>query len=121
MISRVLAIGGLVAILAMAAQPPAEAKVPADKLAELGGRLTCSGAEKAGSPDGVPEYTGKFKGSWPGMKGQYGFEPGPYAAEKPLFSINAQNAAQYADKLTEGEKRLFARYPQTYRDRKSVV
>ena len=115
MISRVLAIGGLVAILAMAAQPPAEAKVPADKLAELGGRLTCSGAEKAGSPDGVPEYTGKFKGSWPGMKGQYGFEPGPYAAEKPLFSINAQNAAQYADKLTEGEKRLFARYPQTYR------
>ncbi|MDR3416833.1 MAG: DUF1329 domain-containing protein [Nevskia sp.] len=98
------------------AVPDTQAKVSAAEAAELGGpRLTCSGADKAGSADGVAEYTGKYQGSWPGMKGTYGFEPGPYAAEKPLFSITAQNKAQYADKLTDGEKALFARYPQTYR------
>ncbi len=104
------------AMAAALAAVPAQAKVSADKAAELGGqRLTCIGAEKAGSPGGVAEYTGKYQGSWPGMKGPYGFEPGPYAAEKPLFSITAQNQAQYADRLTDGEKALFARYPQTYR------
>jgi hypothetical protein len=112
---RILAMSFLASLLAATAAPTALAKVPADKAAELGARLTCTGAEKAGSADGVPEYSGKFKGSWPGMKGQYGFEPGPYAAEKPQFSITPQNLAQYADKLTEGEKALFARYPQTFR------
>jgi len=95
---------------------PALAKVPADKAAELGGaKLTCLGAEKAGSADGVPAYTGKYIGSWPGMKGQYGYEPGPYADEKPLFTITAQNMAQYADKLTDGQKALLQKYPQGYR------
>ncbi|MFI4980355.1 MAG: DUF1329 domain-containing protein, partial [Nevskiales bacterium] len=104
------------AACAALAVPAAQAKVTADKAAELGGsRLTCIGAEKAGTPDGVAEYTGKYQGAWPGMKGPSGFEPGPYAAEKPLFSITAQNQSKYADKLTDGEKALFAKYPQTYR------
>jgi len=105
-----------VAAGAVLAVPMAQAKVPPDKATELGGsRLTCVGAEKAGSPDGVAEYTGQYQGKWPGMKGPYGFEPGPYAAEKPLFSITAQNQSKYADKLTDGEKALFAKYPQIYR------
>jgi len=92
------------------------AKVGADKAAELGGaKLTCIGAEKAGSPSGVAEYSGKFVGSWPGMKKSSGYDPGPYAAEKPAFTITADNMAQYADKLSEGQKALLKKYPQGYR------
>jgi hypothetical protein len=99
-----------------AASSPAGAKVSAEKAAELGGpKYTCAGGEKAGTSTGVAEFTGKFDGTWPGVKKPYGFEPGPYAAEKPLFSITAQNMAQYQDKLTPGMKALFAKYPAQFR------
>ena len=92
------------------------AKVSAEKAAELAGpKLTCMGAEKAGSPSGVAEYTGKWYKKWPGVKKPYGYEPGPYADEKPIATITAQNMAQYADKLTEGQKGLLRKYPQDYR------
>lgn len=92
------------------------AKVPPDQVAELDGpRLTCIGAERAGSPDGVAAYTGKYLGRWPGMKQPYGYEPGPYADEKPLFTISAQNMAQYAARLTRGQQELLKKYPQAYR------
>ena len=49
--------------LALAAMP-VQAKVDATKAKELEGpKLTCMGAEKAGSPSGVAEYTGKFQGT----------------------------------------------------------
>ncbi len=116
LITKLMRVGCAALLLVLVAEPAVQAKVPADKAAELNGpRLTCSGAEKAGTADGVPEYTGKFKGTWPGVTGASGYEPGPYAGEKPLFSITAQNFSQHADRLTEGEKGLFAKYPQTYR------
>jgi hypothetical protein len=92
------------------------AKVAAEKAAELGGsKYTCLGAEKAGSASGIPEYTGKYFGTWPGQSKPFGYEPGPYASEKPSFTITAANMAQYADKLTEGQKALLKKYPKTYR------
>jgi hypothetical protein len=95
---------------------PAFAKVSAEQAAQLdSAKLTCMGAERAGSASGVAAYTGKYLGTWPGMKKSFGYEPGPYAGEKPLFSINAQNVANYADKLTEGQKALLQKYPQAYR------
>ena len=101
------------ALLALPLTAPA--KVPAEKAAELDGpTLTCMGAEKAGSESGVAEFTGKFMGEWPGMKNKYGYEPGPYADEKPQFKITAENMAQYADKLTEGQKALLKLYPKHY-------
>ena len=94
----------------------ASAKVAADKAAELGGaKYTCVGAEKAGTKDGVAEFTGKFVDSWPGMKSKAGYDPGPYAGEKPLFTISAANVAQYADKLSDGQKAMLKKYPQTYK------
>lgn len=111
-----LAVFAMVGLAGSAALAPVQAKVPADKAAALDGpQLTCIGAERAASADGVPAFTGKFQGTWPGMKNAAGYDPGPYADEKPLFSITAQNMSKYADKLTEGEKALFAKYPQTYR------
>ncbi|MGV2481292.1 UNVERIFIED_CONTAM: DUF1329 domain-containing protein, partial [Salmonella enterica subsp. enterica serovar Weltevreden] len=84
---------------------------------QLGGdKLTCMGAERAGNADGsIPEFSGKWLGAAPGGKTGNGYDPGPDAAEKPLFTITAQNMAQYADKLTEGQKALLKRYPQSFR------
>jgi uncharacterized protein DUF1329 len=104
------------ALAAILLAQPAGAKIMAEQAAQLGGpKYTCTGADPAASADGVPAYTGKYQGTWPGVKQPQGFDPGPYANDKPLFSINAQNLAQYTDKLTEGEKALFKKYPQSYR------
>lgn len=93
-----------------------EAKVPPGQAAELDGpRLTCMGAERAGSPTGVADYTGKFLGTWPGLTVKEGYTPGPYADEKSLFTITAQNAQEHAQHLTEGQKALFRLYPRSFR------
>jgi uncharacterized protein DUF1329 len=114
--SKLLQVGLAAALVVLAVGSTVQAKVSPDKAAELDGpRLTCSGAERAGTADGIPSYTGKYKGTWPGVKKPYGFEPGPYADEKSLFSITPQNMAKYADKLTDGEKAMFVKYPQTFR------
>ncbi len=94
------------------------AKVPAAEADKLGKELTCVGAEKAGTKDGVPEYTGKWLGTPPGI--QYTLHVGqhpvdPYASEKPILIITAENQAQYASKLSDGQKALFAKYPKAFR------
>ncbi len=94
----------------------ATAKVTPEQAAELNGpRLTCMGAERAGSASGVAEYSGRWYKTWPGQSKPHGFEPGPYADEKPLFTITAQNMAQHADKLTEGQRALLTKFPDSYR------
>ena len=91
------------------------AKVSAEKAAELGGeKYTCMGAIRAGSESGVAEYTGKFQGTWPGAGNKGGYLPGPYADEEALFTINASNMAEYADKLTPGQKALLQKYPDDF-------
>lgn len=94
------------------------AKVPAAEADKLGKSLTCVGAEKSGTSSGVPEYVGKWQGVPPGMnyKPHTGQHPvDPYAGEKPLFTITADNLAQHAERLTDGQKAMFAKYPKTYR------
>lgn len=93
------------------------AAVPPEKAEELGGdKYTCMGAERAGTESGVAEYTGKYQGSWPGMKGDgpAGYKPGPYADEEPLFTINADNMEEYAERLTPGQKALMKKYPEEF-------
>lgn len=110
---RGIRLSGCVALIAGLLLPitASLAKVTPDKAAELDGpRLTCGGAERAGSATGVAEYTGKYVGKWPGMKGPSGYEPGPYADEKPKFTITAANMAQYAANLTEGQKAMLKKY-----------
>jgi len=94
------------------------AKVTPEEADKLGKTLTCMGAEKAGTASGVPEFTGKWLGTPPGIdyKPHTGQHPvDPYKDEKPLFTISADNVAQYADHLSEGQKAMFAKYPKTYR------
>lgn len=95
------------------------AKVPAAEADKLGKEFTCVGAEKAANKDGtIPEYSGKWLGTPPGIdyKPHVGQHPvGPYTSEKPLYTITAANLAQYASKLSEGQKAMFAKYPATFR------
>ncbi|PPA05111.1 DUF1329 domain-containing protein, partial [Pseudomonas sp. MWU12-2312b] len=70
------------------------AKVSPEEAARLGQDLTPMGAEKAGNADGsIPAWTGKWRGLPPQLKyaGPGTPYPDPYAAEKPLFVINAKN------------------------------
>jgi hypothetical protein len=88
---------------------------------QLGTTLTEVGAIRAGNAEGtIPPYTGGLATPPAGYAPQAGKRGGapyldPYAAEKPLFTIDAKNMAQYADKLDEGSKLLLQRFPATYR------
>jgi hypothetical protein len=97
---------------AVAVALPAFAGVSADEAAKLKSELTPLGGEKAGNKDGtIPAWTGGYTTPIPGDK-PGGRRGDPFASEKPLFSITAKNADQYADKLTDGQKALLKKYPE---------
>ncbi|CAI9001627.1 MULTISPECIES: DUF1329 domain-containing protein [Pseudomonas] len=97
----------------------AHAAVSPQEAAKLGKELTCVGAEQAGNAEGtIPPYTGKYLGEVPGWNHVKfsGDQPvDPYAAEKPILVITAQNMSQYEAHLTEGQKALLKKYPTTYK------
>src|SRR5690348_10881320 len=95
---------------------PAMAAVSAADAAKLGAELTPLGAEKAGNADGsIPAWDGGLtsaaQAGFPNFRpGQH--HPDPYANDKPLYTVTPANMSQYANKLTEGHKKLL----QTYRN-----
>ncbi|MCY1508075.1 hypothetical protein D9M68_423740 [compost metagenome] len=96
----------------------AQAKVSEAEAARLSQDLTPVGAEKAGNADGsIPTWSGKWRGAPPHVKfaGPGTPYPDPYADEKPLFVITAENMARYADNLSDGQQALLKRYPSTFR------
>ena len=103
-------------IVGIALGAPAMAAVSAADAAKLGAELTPLGAEKAGNADGsIPAWDGGITSA--SQAGFANFRPGqhhpdPYANDKPLFTVSAANMGQYANKLTEGHKKLL----QTYRN-----
>lgn len=91
------------------------AAVSESEAAKLGTTLTPLGAEKAGNAAGtIPAWTGGLPKN-AGAVDSRGFLADPFAAERPLFTITAQNVEQYKDKLTPGQLAMFKRYPETYR------
>lgn len=82
----------------------------ADSFADLGGKLTPIGAERAGNAEGtIPAWEGGI--ATPPAGYQQGSDyVDPYASDKKLFSIDGANAAQYKDKLAAGQQYLLARY-----------
>jgi hypothetical protein len=84
----------------------------------LGADLTPMGAEKAGNAAGtIPAWSGGIKSAAeagaPGFKAG-GHHPDPYAAEKPLYKIDASNMSKYAANLTAGSKALLNAYKGSY-------
>lgn len=99
---RLLALGCSAALLGGAAY----AKVPAAEAAKLGAELTPLGAEAAANAAGtIPKWTGGL----PQKEMPRGSNP--FAGEKPLYTITAQNVSQYAALLTEGHRALFKTFP----------
>ena len=87
------------------------AAVSPDEAAKLGASLTPLGAEKAGNADGsIPAWTGGLAQNAAAVDAK-GFPGNPFAGEKPLFTITAQNVEQYKAKLSEGQLAMFKRYP----------
>jgi len=100
-----------VALALAAAAPAALAKATAQEVERLGKDLTPVGAEKAGNKDGtIPAWDGGLTKAPAGFDAKKGYAD-PYAAEKPLFTITSQNAAQYADKLSPGQLAMLKKHP----------
>jgi hypothetical protein len=90
------------------------AAVSAEEAARLGKDLTPMGAEKAGNAAGtIPAWDGGLTSV--AKAGATGFKPGehypdPFAADKPLYRVDASNMSRYAAQLTEGHKALLTNY-----------
>lgn len=98
----------------MLASQPALAAVSEAEAERLKGDLTPMGGERAGNADGtIPAWDGGFTEYEPVFNG--GRRTDPFAQDKPLFSITAANMEEHADKLNDGTKAMFKRYPDTYR------
>src|SRR5262245_1064820 len=97
----------------------AAAAVSSADASKLGAELTPLGAEKAGNADGsIPAWDGGITSA--SQAGFANFRPGqhhpdPYANDKPLYTITAANMGQYANKLTEGHKKLLQTYRSTFK------
>ncbi|WP_275629634.1 DUF1329 domain-containing protein [Pseudomonas sp. 273] len=97
--------GALLALLGTVQAQGAAAAGPG----ELGNALTPVGAEKAGNADGsIPAWNGGL------TQAPAGWSPGhgdPYAADKPLYHVDAKNLAQYQALMPEGQVALIKAYP----------
>ena len=100
----------IIPLLALA-QAVAHAAVSDREASRLQSSLTPVGAERAGNALGtIPAWTGGYTTVAPGYR-EGEPRPDPFAAEKPLFSITAHNFEKYSDRLPDGAKWLFAKYP----------
>jgi len=94
------------------------AAVSAQEAAKLGNELTPMGAIKAGNAAGtIPPWEGGItspaKAGFPDFK-TGGHHPDPFAADKPLYKIDASNASRYAEQLTAGHKAMLTAYKDTF-------
>ncbi len=85
------------------------AAVSEKEAAKLGTTLTPLGGEKAGNAAGtIPAWEGLSVSA--GTINDAGFLTDPFASEKPLFIITADNVSQYSQYLTVGQLDMFKRY-----------
>lgn len=75
--------------------------------------LTPIGAERGASPDGrIPAWQGGLTSAQQRLE-RNGTPVDPYAGERPLYEITAQNYQHYEGQLTAGQIALLKRFPQT--------
>ncbi|MFP3977844.1 DUF1329 domain-containing protein [Marinobacter sp. KMM 10035] len=83
--------------------------VSAGEAAKLGDSLTPIGAEKAGNGGAIPAWDGGLTSPPAGYKGD-GIYVNPFPNEKPQFTIDQSNVAEYADKLSPGQVAMIKQY-----------
>jgi hypothetical protein len=96
----------------------ATAGVSAQQAARLGAELTPMGADKAANAAGtIPAWDGGIKSAADagaaGFKSS-GHHPDPFAADKPLYKVDAASASKYTANLTAGHKALLNAYKGSY-------
>ncbi|ENO87294.1 DUF1329 domain-containing protein [Thauera linaloolentis] len=102
----------LAAAFAAAFSAPLLAAATPEELKSIGTTHLPWGAEKAGNKEGtIPAYAGPVAPPASYDPKTPGIRPDPFADEKPLFSIDASNMEQYADKLADGTKEMLKKYP----------
>ena len=100
---------------ALLASSLAHAQVDAAQAARLGQDLTPIGGEKAGNAEGtIPAWDGGLARRDDAYDPVVGYKD-PFAEDKPLFTISAANAGEYADKLSPGQLAMLKRYPNTWK------
>ena len=115
---------GAAIVLGCVLAAPAAAEIPAEEIARLGADLTPLGGERAGNAAGtIPEWTGGITEPPAGYSvGEHHRDP--YAADEPLFVIDAGNLDEHRDRLSIGHQRLLETYPsfnmQVYPTRRSA-
>jgi hypothetical protein len=114
-----LGMAGIVAVVESqtpSAPPESAAASPtlgADQVARLGKDLTPLGAERTGNADRtIPEWDGGLAKSE--IDPAVGYVD-PFAADRPLYTITAQNAEQFKEVLSAGHLALFKRDARTFR------
>ena len=92
-----------------------QAAVTESEAARLGQDLTPMGAIKAGNADGtIPAWDGGITTPPAGFNsGDH--HPDPFATDKLLYTITAQNKDQYTDKLTAGHLAMLDTYPDSFK------
>lgn len=102
----------LMALSALACQ--VQAKVDPVQAARLGQDLTPLGAERAANFDGsIAQWNGGITTPPAGYSvGMHHLDP--YAADKPLYTVNQQNLDQYRAQLPLGSQALIERNPDYY-------
>jgi hypothetical protein len=108
----------LVATLTCTVGVAAVAAATPEEIAKIGKEITPWGAEIAGNKEGtIPAYTGGMKTPPAGFKANSGGKRwiDPYANEKPVVQITAENYKQFEDKLLVSTKELFQRFPKSFR------
>jgi hypothetical protein len=92
-----------------------EAGVSGQAAEQLKTTLTPFGAERAGNEEGtIPAWTGGMLQPPAGyLPGQH--RPDPFPQDTVRFTITADNMAQYAQYLSEGQKALLKKYPDSFR------
>jgi len=91
-----------------------QAAVTAQEAEQLKTTLTPLGAEKAGNKDNsIPAWSGGLTAAPGGKPGDRSSDP--FAADKPLFTITAENMGKYADRLSDGVQAMLKKYPGTFK------
>ena len=83
----------------------------------LASELTPVGAERAGNADGtIPPWTGGLTKPPPGYDPSE-HESDPYPDDVPIDTITAANLERFEARLSEGQRALFNRFPDTWQMR----
>ncbi|WP_296982305.1 DUF1329 domain-containing protein [Thalassolituus sp. UBA1505] len=93
----------------------AQAAVSVKEADQLKGDLTPLGGERSGNGSDIPPWRGGLTLPPESYKKPGQHHPDPYPQDKPLFEITAANMNQFEKFLTEGQKAMFATYPDTFR------